>query len=537
MKKIIFIYGILGLISSINAQNEVTLESVLDGTFRSKSIGSYQWVNDEDAYYFSEKDSLGTNILKYNVATGDTSDAFSISKNLIENFSYSFNADQTKLLLKTNNRKLWRHSSYGTYHIYDITSQNLISVSANPDSLRNVKFSPNSEYISYVRNDNNLYVYSLKNDEESQLTFDGSDTILNGHHGWVYEEEFGSYDSYKWSPTSSFIAFAQEDQSLVKKYPLVDFETKYPTVKYIYYPKSGEDNPIISLKLIDIDSREISSIATPEDGYYYPRIFWQKETDNLFYTTLNRKQNDWKLYSYEILNDSFRLILNDKNDTWIDAFDFFGMSGVFNIDILSNGDIIWTSERDGYKHIYRSRPDGRFINQITRGDWEVNGIYGIDEENEIIYFNAKKESEIENHIYSIRFNGTRLKRLSKEDGSHYGSFSPTLNYFIDYYSNLELPTQIKVKSNSGTLKRTLVENSRSIYDEYGFTYPNVIDIFTDDGIRLNGLITLPHNFDPSKQYPVILHNYGGPGSQIVQNSWGAGRHTFHQYFAENGFII
>ena len=136
---------------------------------------------------------MGTNILKYNVATGDTSDAFSISKNLIENFSYSFNADQTKLLLKTNNRKLWRHSSYGTYHIYDITSQNLISVSANPDSLRNVKFSPNSEYISYVRNDNNLYVYSLKNDEESQLTFDGSDTILNGHHGWVYEEEFGSY--------------------------------------------------------------------------------------------------------------------------------------------------------------------------------------------------------------------------------------------------------------------------------------------------------------------------------------------------------
>jgi dipeptidyl-peptidase-4 len=537
MKKNIFIYGILGLFTTINAQNEITLESVLDGTFRSKSIGSYQWVNDEDAYYFSKKDSLGTNILKYDVANGDTSEVFSISNDLIENFSYSFNADQTKLLLKTNNRKLWRHSSYGTYHVYDISSQNLTSVSSNPDSLRNVKFSPNSEYISYVRNDNNLYVYSLQNDEESQLTFDGSDTLLNGHHGWVYEEEFGSYDSYKWSPTSNFIAFAQEDQSLVKKYPLVDFETKYPTVKYIYYPKSGEDNPTISLKLIDINSGEISPIITPEDGYYFPRIFWQKDTDNLFYTTLNRKQNDWKLFSYDLSTDSFSLILNDKNDTWIDAFDFFGMSGVFNIDILSNGDIIWTSERDGYKHIYRSRPDGRFINQITRGDWEVNGIYGIDEENEVIYFNAKKESEIENHIYSVRFNGTRLKRLSKEDGSHYGSFSPTLNYFIDYYSNLELPTQIKVKSNTGSLKRTLVENSRSIYEEYGFTYPNVVDIFTDDGIRLNGLITLPHDFDPAKQYPVILHNYGGPGSQIVQNSWGAGRHTFHQYFAENGFII
>ena len=522
---------------SISQEKTIELEDIFGRTFSSSSIGRFDWVKGEDAYYFSESYSEGKHFYKYNIASDDTTEAFSVNPETLDRFSTTFNNDQTKLLLKTNNVKIWRHSSYGTYHVYDIKTGSIQPVSDQPDSLRNVKFSPNSEYVSYVRNDNNLYIYSLKTLEESQLTFDGSETILNGHFGWVYEEEFGSYDAYRWSPNSQYIAYCREDQSMVRKYPLIDYETKYPTVKYIYYPKAGEDNPEVSIGLIDIINQKSDIRTLPKNSYYIPNILWQRNSNNFFITTLNRKQNDWKLYRHDIDTNQNTLVLNDKNDTWIDAFDFFGMSGVFTIDILNNGEIIWMSERDGFKHIYRSRTDGRFINQITRGNWKVNGINAIDEENEIIYFNAKKESEIENHVYSIRFNGSRLKRLTKEEGSHSASFSPTKNYFIDTHSSFTRAPKTVVRSNSGTIKRTLASTDKSKFDAYGFTYPRHVNIFTDDGTRLNGIITLPHNFDSMNQYPVILYNYGGPGSQMVNNRWGVARHSFHQYFAQRGFII
>ncbi|MEO2116075.1 MAG: S9 family peptidase [bacterium] len=525
------------LTPGISQNKTIELNNVLDGTFRTSGIGSYNWVNGEDAYYFSESDSDGKHFYIYNLASDDTTKAFSINTDIIDQFSSTFSDNQTKLLLKTNSIKIWRHSSYGTYHVYDINTDSIQPVSDDPDSLRNVKFSPNSEHVSYVRNDNNLYIYSLNNLEETQLTFDGSETILNGHFGWVYEEEFGSYDAYRWSPNSQYIAFCREDQSMVRKYPLIDYGTKYPTVKYIYYPKAGEDNPEVSIGLIDIVNEQADIRTLPKDSYYIPNILWQRNSNNFFVTTLNRKQNDWKLYRHDIDTNQNTLVLNDKNDTWIDAFDFFGMSGVFTIDILNNGEIIWMSERDGFKHIYRSHTDGKFINQITRGKWEVNGINAIDEENEIIYFNAKKESEMEDHVYSVKFNGSRLKRLTKEKGSHSASFSPTKNYFINTHSSFTRTPKTVLRSNSGAIKRTLAATDKSKFDEYGFTYPRHVHLFTDDGTRLNGMITLPHNFDSMSQYPVILYNYGGPGSQMVKNRWGAGNHSFHQYFAQRGFII
>ena len=202
-----FLLTILLLTLGFSQDKTIELEDIFNGTFSTSGIGRFDWVNNEDAYYFSKSDSDGKHFYKYNVAAGDTTKSFSISSELIDRFSSTFSADQTKLLLKTNNVKIWRHSSYGTYHVYDINSNSLQSVSNRPDNLRNVKFSPNNEYVSYVRTDNNLYIYSLNNMEESQLTFDGSETILNGHFGWVYEEEVGSYDAYRWSPNSEYMAY------------------------------------------------------------------------------------------------------------------------------------------------------------------------------------------------------------------------------------------------------------------------------------------------------------------------------------------
>ena len=540
-----FLLTILLLTLSLSQDKTIELSNVLDGTFRTSGIGSYNWVNGEDAYYFSKKDSLGMNFFKYNIASDDTTKTFSIDKEKINQFSYSFSVDQTKLLLKTNTIKQWRHSSYATYHIYDIQTKNLDPVSSDADRLRNVKFSPNSKYVAYVREDNNLYLYTLETREESQLTFDGSDTILNGHFGWVYEEEFGSYDAYRWSPNSQYISFFREDQSMVKKYPLVDYETKYPTIKYIYYPKSGEDNPEVSIGLLDIINQTSDIRTLPEDAYYTPDMVWQQGTNNLFIGTLNRKQNNWKLYRHDLVLNQNTLILNDTSNTWIDNDAFlipenlgsWSARGGFSFAIMEDGTIVWTSERDGFNHIYRSRSDGRFINQVTRGNWEVNGISAIDDQNQIIYFSGKKESEMENHIYSVRFNGSKLRKITKEEGTHSSSFSPTTNYFIDSFSSLDTPPKVVVRNSLGSIKKVLAQTDRKNFDDFGFTYPKLMNIFSDDGSRLNAMITLPHNFDPMEQYPVILYNYGGPGSQMVINRWGAGNHALHQYFAQKGFII
>ena len=533
------------ILNALFAQGEISLENVLDGTFRTESIGRYDWKNSSDAYYFSERSEEGLDFYEYNLASNDTLKAFTVQKSIISNFSYSFSPDQTKLLLKKNSKKLWRHSSYGSYYVYDIKSESLTPVTSDPDSLRNVKFSPDSNKLAFVRNDNNLYLFDLINSSEEQLTFDGSEDILNGHFGWVYEEEFGTYDSYKWSPNSEFIAFIREDQTYVKEYALVDYEAQYPVVKYIRYPKTGEDNPIVSISILDLKNKEYRSVHLPKTAYYIPDIIWQTNSSNLYFATLNRKQNDWNLYKYDFDTNRGDLILNDSNESWIDRDPFivpgeigtWTTKGGFSFAILENGEILWLSEKDGFSHIYRNRPDGRPINQVTRGDWEVNNISAIDTRNEIIYFSGKKETETENHLYSIKFNGSRLKRLTKEKGSHSSSFSPTLNYFINSFSSFTVPPKTFLREDSGKIVRVLRETDKSKFDSYGLTYPQLINIFTDDGTRLNALITYPHNFDPMKQYPVILYNYGGPGSQLVLNRWGSGSHIFHQFFASRDFII
>jgi len=543
MKKTLLIVSII--FNSVIAQEEISLENIFDGTFSTEGIGRYEWKNNSDSYFFSKSSEKSLDFFELEVSKNDTTKSFSISKDLIDNFSYSFSPNQDMLLLKKNHKQLWRHSSYGTYYVYNINQMSLKPISSQPDSLRNVKFSPDSKKIAYVRNDNNLYMYEISEEKETQLTFDGSDTILNGHFGWVYEEEFGTYDSYKWSPNSQFIAFIREDQELVREYALVDYEEQYPVVKYIRYPKAGEDNPIVSIIILDLLNEEYRTVNLPDTSYYIPDIVWQVNSSNLFFATLNRKQNDWNLYKYDFELNNGTLILNDKNDTWIDRDPFtipgsigsWSTKGGFSFAIMEDGEIIWLSERDGYRHIYRNRPDGKFFNQITRGDWEVNTINAIDYKDKVIYFTAKKESEVENHLYSIKFNGSRLKKLTKEVGSHSVSFSPRLNYFIDNFSSLTIPNKIFVRENSGKIIQTLRSTDRTKFDESNFTYPQIINIFADDGTRLNALITYPHNFDPMKQYPVILYNYGGPGSQLVINRWGSGSHLFHQFFASRDFII
>ena len=543
MKKTLLIVSII--FNSVIAQEEISLENIFDGTFSTEGIGRYEWKNNSDSYFFSKSSEKSLDFFELEVSKNDTTKSFSISKDLIDNFSYSFSPNQDMLLLKKNHKQLWRHSSYGTYYVYNINQMSLKPISSQPDSLRNVKFSPDSKKIAYVRNDNNLYMYEISEEKETQLTFDGSDTILNGHFGWVYEEEFGTYDSYKWSPNSQFIAFIREDQELVREYALVDYEEQYPVVKYIRYPKAGEDNPIVSIIILDLLNEEYRTVNLPDTSYYIPDIVWQVNSSNLFFATLNRKQNDWNLYKYDFELNNGTLILNDKNDTWIDRDPFtipgsigsWSTKGGFSFAIMEDGEIIWLSERDGYRHIYRNRPDGKFFNQITRGDWEVNTINAIDYKDKVIYFTAKKESEVENHLYSIKFNGSRLKKLTKEVGSHSVSFSPRLNYFIDNFSSLTIPNKIFIRENSGKIIQTLRSTDRTKFDESNFTYPQIINIFADDGTRLNALITYPHNFDPMKQYPVILYNYGGPGSQLVINRWGSGSHLFHQFFASRDFII
>ena len=302
--KIKYILFYITIVSLINGE-ELTLENIYkNGTFQTEGLGLWKWIPGSDdilIYKKAQEDSVKS-FHRVDIKSGDTTAFISSDKLKYNNesfhvSSFSFNKTGTKLLLLINRTKIWRHSYSGDYFVYDLLTEELIQVSDEDSRLQNVKFSPDGKKLAYVKEDNNLYIIDLITQREKQLTRDGSDTILNGHFGWLYEEEFGGYDAYRWSPDSKYIFFFKEDQSNVKQFHWLDERAQYPKLNTVYYPKVGEDNPKIKMGIINIRNRRIKWIhnETKED-VYFPRAVWQN--DKIIVFRLNRKQNQLDLLRY-----------------------------------------------------------------------------------------------------------------------------------------------------------------------------------------------------------------------------------------------
>ena len=509
-------------------------DAIVKSPFKIESIGKMITYNSEDAFLTKGKGKNSRSWYKVflpkmdSLIVLDSSDLYFNNQLLIVEDVILSKTDD-KLLLVTKKRKIWRHSFSATYFVYDLLKKTIYPLSEKNSDLRNVKFSPNGNYFSYVRQDNDLYVYDYTKKREKRLTNSGSDVISNGHFGWLYEEELTGYDGYRWAPDSRSIAFWEEDQSDVPEYFMIDQLSHYPDVKKLRYPKVGEPNPKIRIGIIDINRSGRKWLDLGERGdFYFPWMEWVNN-DRIAFLKMNRNQKSWTLRIAKRINGKSQKILIEKdNKGWVDNHG--------QIYFLEDGKIIWLSEKSGYNHINLSKHSGSKTQQITKGKWEVSSIEHIDEKNKIIYFMANKKSVFDLGLYSIRFDGTDLKVITSEEGVHDIQVFKKGRYFIDSYSSMEVPKKILLKSLPlGSLVKTIGETDLNQFIEFEWTFPEIVKFPSRDGkVDLDGKIIFPPDFDSSKRYPVIVHGYGMPGTQIVRNQWSR---VWHQYLAQNGFIV
>ena len=440
-----------------------------------------------------------------------------------------FSKKGDKVLIRTDSKKIWRYSHFSTYFVYDVLKKRLNPLTDQNKDLRNVKFSPNGELIAYIRKDNNLYVYDIPRGRQRQLTTTGSETISNGHFGWLYEEELTGYDGYRWSPNSESIAYWEEDESMVPEFSMINDLGQYPSTRKIRYPKAGERNPTLRIGVIRIKGagRKWIDNAFVDDDYL-PWMEWVND-QKLSFIKMRRNQKSWDLFvSDRTTGRSLKVLSEDDEAGWLENHG--------QIKYLSDGKIIWISERSGYKHIWMSKHSGSRYWPITEGSWEVSNIVHIDEESKLIYFMANKESIFEKRLYSIRFDGTELALLTPESGSHSVRVTGTERYFIDTYSSLDVPRRILLKElKTGNIIRVLGETALDQFNEYEWSNPKIVHFPSADGSTiLDGTLILPPDHDPDKKYPVIIHGYGMPGTQIVWNRWGS---IWDQYLAQQGYVV
>jgi len=531
MKKLLILFIVVTSLATAQ-KKDISLEEIWNGTFRTERMNSLNSMN--GGFYslqnFNE-DSQSTSVDKYSYATLEKVETIVDSKNLtdIKYFeSYSFNNNETKLILGVDSEPIYRHSSLGVFYVYDIATKSLQLIDS--EKIQEPNFSPDSKKVAYAKN-NNLFIKNLESDEVTQITFDGlKNNIINGICDWVYEEEFAFVKAFEWSKNSENIAFLRFNESEVPTYSMdITGYNLYPTQQVFKYPKAGEKNSVVSLHLYNVASKNSSKI-TLGDYEYIPRIKWTNDASILSVQTLNRHQNNLNLYFVNASDNSSKVVLNETDKAYIDIHD--------NLTFLKDNSFIWTSEKDGFNHVYYYSKDGKLINQVTKGNWEVTNFYGINEVAKTIFYQSVEDGSINRTIYSTKLNGTSKKRLSKSIGTNYAAFSKNLKYFINTFSDINTPPVYSLQNDKGEVLKEILNNSKLSNElaTYNLGKKEFFTVKTANG-EFNAWILKPFNFTTAKKYPLFMTQYSGPGSQSVSNSWNSSNDYWFQHLAGQGYII
>lgn len=528
------------ILTLVTAQEKLPLslqKLFLNTDFDEHPVENIEWLPNNEAFTYTEKNN-GTGLLdiyKHDLISGQNSllisgEELKIKTEIIKMSNYQWTHDGKYLLIEGPGKSIWRHSRQAPFYLLNVGTKEITALAENSPYLRNVKLSPDGSMVGYVRN-HNIFVVDLSSGFERAITNDGTGDILNGEFDWVYEEEFGLADAWRWSPDSKKIAFWQLDQTRVKEFNLIDEMLLYNKVSKLKYPKAGEQNSIVKIFVADLTTNKIQELDLGEnEDIYIPRIFWTNSSSSLAIIRLNREQNLLEMLMANTNNGESMTIIRDTDSCWIDVR--------HDISFLKTRDeIIFSSEKSGYRHAYIYDYKGNLIKQLTQGDWEITEISGVDEHGGWMYFYGKKESPLEQHIYRVKLDGTRLEKISQEPGWHKSLFSPNYQYFIDIYSNVTTPAKTILYNGDGTKIRVLAEGTIKALANHNLVFPQFEKVITSDGVELNAFIIKPYNFDPHKKYPVLVYGYGGPGSQNVINKWGNYRMLWHQYMSEQGYLI
>mgnify|MGYP000432911377 FL=1 len=547
MKKLFLLFCLVALTLGIKAQNQVTLRDVSRGTYRASNIYGIKPML--DGQYYTQISPDRKRIVKYSFKTGKQVEAiFDVEKArdcTLKYFDdYIMSPDEKLILIQTKTRSIYRRSFTAEYYIYNVKNNTIEPLSKNgPQQVP--LFSPDGFQIAFVRNNNIFLVKLLFGNSESQITKDGEyNKVLNGIPDWVYEEEFGFNRAFDFSADSKMIAYIRFDESQVPmyKFPLykgmnpeyTEFAT-YPGEYTYKYPKSGEVNSTVSVHTYDIKSHVTRKMDLPldKDGYI-PRIKFTSDPEKLAIMTLNRHQNRFDLYMANPKSALCKVAIRDESEQYIKEDEYS------NIKFYPEN-IVLMSERDGYNHLYLYTIGGNLVKQITKGKFEVKSFLGWDKQSNVFYYTSNEGSPLRTAVYKIDGKGKKTK-LSTRTGTNDAIFSSNYSYYINTFSNISTPTLITINDNKGKELATMLDNKKLKEKIATLTLPQkeFFTFRTAEGVELNGWMMKPANFDATKKYPVIMHQYSGPGSQQVLDRWGIGSFSdagmFEAYMADRGYI-
>ena len=518
----------------ISQEHKIDSEKLWEGDYEPKRLESILSMKDDNHYTVLEQNAeLNSSLIILNSFINPKKrvvlfDSKRFSENL-EISSYSFSKDEQNLLLETHSDPIYRRSKQGVYWIYNLKSKELQKLT--DEKVQEPTFSPDGKNVAYVYR-RNIYVKNLITKATMQLTFDGDYQTINGITDWVYEEEFGFVRAFHWSPDSKKIVFMRFDESNVPIFSMGIYgKDTYPFPYMFRYPKAGETNASIDLFVLELESRIRQPIIFKEKPYYIPRIKFDGGQNTLIIQTINRHQNDLRVFSYNIENKTFRLLINEKDKAYVSIHD--------DLKFIDDNNFLWTSERDGYKHIYHYDKNGNLINQVTKGNWEVTKMYAYNSDLKEIYYQSVEGSSIERGIFAIKINGKGKRILQPTNGTNGANFSKKGSYYIHSYSDEKTPPKYALyQTRKNKLISELLNNQKLCKRLESYNLSNrEFSILNVNGLNFNMWMIKPDNFDPKKKYPLLMFQYSGPGSQQVSNRWGDSRTIWHKSLANKGYII
>ncbi|HEV7746906.1 MAG TPA: S9 family peptidase [Pyrinomonadaceae bacterium] len=538
---------LLVLVPLTHAQNKLlTIDDIFDPVKKvnfSGSVPAVRWLKDGRHYLLTNEASRRDvpRMQKVDAATGEVVPFFDTAKmkaaltslggvtdsdaaRLANRGNYDMSHDEKAILINWNSDLFY----------YELGSDKAFRVTNNPEEEVGETFSPDDRMLAFVRN-NNIYIYDLAAQRERRLTSDGSSKVFNGRLDWVYQEELygrGNFEAYWWSPDSTKLAYLCLDEKTVPEFTVVDHIPYDQTLEVTAYPKAGDPNPVVQLGIVNAAggaTRWVDTYKYQPADLLIVRVTWAPDGSKVVYQAQNREQTFLDLNFAGSDDGKSTTVLRETSKAWVEVID--------NPIWLKDRSFLWQSARNGWQHIYHYDQDGKLRRQITDGKWEARTVDGVNEDTGFVYFNATEHSHIANQEYRVKLDGSGLQRLTSAEGSHKATVSPTGAFFVDSWSDVNTPTQMRLYDGDGKLVRALAENKVDTLGQYKLGAAEFFKVKTRDGFEMEAMMIKPPDFDARKKYPVMEFTYSGPHSPSVKNSWGGQAYMWHQMLAQKGYIV